>query len=286
MESYTIPAATGVGLVELTIIDSARSLRFYHDLLGLTVEQIAAAPRTYLLGTAERPLLQLVEQPAAPARPPRTTGLYHVALLLPTRRDLARVLRRLAEAQYPLSGVADHLVSEALYLDDPDGNGLEIYADRPREAWPRAGDEVRMTVDPLDLDGLLAELDSEPWAGIPAATIVGHIHLNVADLRSSEAFYGSLLGFDVMQRFSHSALFVAAGGYHHHLGLNVWNGIGAPPPPGAVGLHCYSLELPDRATRDALFARLVAAGIAMSDADEPTVVDPSGIKIKVAIRAL
>jgi catechol 2,3-dioxygenase len=219
-------------------------------------------------------LIILDERPDAHPRPPRSTGLYHAAILLPTRRDLARTLRRLAEARYPLTGASDHRVSEALYLDDPDGNGLEIYADRPRAAWPTAGPEVRMTVDPLDIDDLLAENDSAPWSGLPAGTILGHMHLHVADLPSAEAFYVGLLGFSVMQRFGSSALFVAAGGYHHHLGLNTWAGVGAPPPPpNTVGLAYFTIHLPDEAARSAVFDRIHGA-------DYPHEPHPDGVMLR------
>lgn len=249
---------TTIGLARLTTADRRRALAFYADILGLTPDQHPDG--TTVLRAGHRPLLILNEQPDAQPRPSRTTGLYHAAMLLPTRRDLARTLRRLAETGYPLTGASDHRVSEALYLDDPDGNGLELYADRPRDTWPTAGAEVRMTVDPLDIDNLLAELDHTPWTGLSSGTTLGHMHVHVNDLRSAERFYVNLIGFTIMQRFGGSALFVAAGGYHHHLGLNTWAGIGAPPPPpNSIGLEYFTIELPHEAARNAVLERIRSA---------------------------
>jgi catechol 2,3-dioxygenase len=231
------------------------------------------------LGAGDAPLIMLDEQPGAKPKPARATGLYHVALLLPSRRELAKVIRRFAETRYPLTGASDHLVSEALYLDDPDGNGLEIYADRPRETWSYAKTEVRMAVDPLDIDGILGELhdDPAPWAGMPSGSTVGHVHLHVKDLPSAEAFYSGILGFGVMARYGPAALFVSAGGYHHHLGLNTWAGVGAPPPPtGSAGLRHFAVHLPTLEARDAVMERVRAAGVAAEETSEGILIrDPS-----------
>lgn len=260
MEPFAISPQLTLGPVELHVADLERSLAFYHGLLGLAVGERPGDHRAVVLAAGETPLLVLHELPGARRKPPRTTGLYHLALLLPTRRELARTLARLAGARYPLTGASDHLVSEALYLDDPDGNGLELYADRPREQWTRVGHEVRMAVDPLDLDGLLGELDDTPWSGMAPGTVVGHVHLHVADLAATRAFYGDVLGFALMQRFP-GALFMAAGGYHHHLGLNTWAGVGAPPPPpDAAGLRRFTVQLPDSAALEAVARRVREAG--------------------------
>jgi catechol 2,3-dioxygenase len=252
--------------MRLAVADIGRALSFYEGVLGMQVERCADG--SVRLGAGAAPLLILEEQPGARPKPQRATGLYHVALLLPSRLELARVIRRFAETRYPLSGASDHLVSEALYLDDPDGNGLEIYADRPRSTWTFARGEVRMAVDPLDLDGILGELraDPAPWAGMPAGSTVGHVHLHVKDLPSAEAFYCGVLGFEVMARYGSGALFVAAGGYHHHLGLNTWAGVGAPPPPaGSAGLRHFAVSLPTPEARDAVLGRVRAAGIAVEE---------------------
>jgi len=221
----------------------------------------------------------LTGQPGARRRPPRTTGLYHFAILTSSRAALARSLRRLAEVRWPLSGASDHLVSEALYLDDPDGNGIEIYSDRPRDAWPRRNGQIQMATDPLDFDSLLAELerDHQPWDGLAPDTVIGHAHLHVADLRTTEDFYHGVLGFDIIQHYGPSALFVSAGGYHHHIGLNTWAGVGAPPPPpGSAGLRYFVVQMLDAAARDAVLERVRAAGIAMEESAEGVLVrDPS-----------
>lgn len=264
MPAGTIHADTTVGPVTLAVADLRRSEQFYSEVLGLRVHGRGEG-RLALGAGGARPILQLAEQPGARPKPARATGLYHFAILVPSRLALARSLRRLAEQRYPLSGASDHLVSEALYLDDPDGNGIEIYRDRPRDEWPHSGREVRMAVDPLDIDGVLGELahDNRPWGGIEPGTTLGHMHLHVADIGAAEAFYCGVLGFEVMQRFGGSALFVAAGGYHHHIGLNIWAGAGAPPaPPESAGLRHFVVQLPSQPALDEVLERVRADGLA------------------------
>ena len=183
MAPFSIDPNTNIGSTHLTVADLARSERFYTDMLGFRPLARTADTLT-LTANGTTLLLALTEQPGAPPKPQRATGLYHFAILTPTRLDLARSLRRLAEMRYPLSGASDHLVSEALYLDDPDGNGIEIYRDRPRAEWPRPGGKIQMATDPLDIDGILGELehDDRPWDGLAPATTIGHMHLHVADL--------------------------------------------------------------------------------------------------------
>lgn len=251
MPDFVIDPATTLGAVYLTIADMDRALRFYVDILGLQ-PQVRQANVVALSVDGQTPLIFLTARAGARPRPQRTAGLYHVALLEPRRADLARTLRRLIDTGYPLQGAADHLVSEAIYLADPDGNGLEIYRDRPRNEWPMHNQQVRMATDPLDVEGVLAagQEDSRPWDGMSAGTRVGHVHLQASDLRAAEQFYTGALGFGLMQRFGPSALFVSAGGYHHHLGMNTWNSLGAPPtPPNAVGLRYLTIQLPDEAAR-------------------------------------
>lgn len=241
-----LSAETHIAAVALKVSDLERSLHFYQHYLGLQLLESDGVVAS--LGVkGSRPLLVLHEVGGAQPRPPRSTGLYHFAILHPSRLHLARTLRHLIEMGYPLQGAADHLVSEAIYLADPDDIGIEVYADRPRSAWPRSGDTIRMSTDPLDFEGLMAELnaDGAPWLGLPAGTTMGHVHLHVDDLRRAEAFYCGLLGFDLIMRYGPSALFVSAGGYHHHIGLNTWAGLGAPPPPAdAAGLHYYEIVVP------------------------------------------
>ena len=287
MAPFSIHPATGVGPVALTVADLDRSERFYCDIIGFKV--LGRAGDTITFGAdGATPLLAVTGQPGA-RRQPRTTGLYHFAILTPSRVALARSLRQLAEARWPISGASDHLVSEALYLDDPDGNGIEIYRDRPREEWPRQDGQIQMATDPLDIDSLIDELahDASPWEGIAPDTIIGHVHLHVADLRAAQDFYHGVLGFDIIQRYGPSALFVSAGGYHHHIGLNTWAGMGAPPPPpGSVGLRWFDIRLPDATARDALLERIGAAGIATEEVAQGILLrDPSanGVVLTVAV---
>jgi catechol 2,3-dioxygenase len=271
--------------VGLTVSSLERSLRFYEQLIGLAPAE--QPDGSVLLGGAARlpPLLSLVGDSAAMPRDPRQTGLFHFAILVPTRRDLAVALVRLSQGGWRLEGASDHLVSEALYLSDPDGNGIEIYRDRDRSHWRHDDDgQLRMATLPLDLESLLGELRDAPVdpvadARMPEATRIGHVHLQVAELEQTEAFYAGVLGFDVSVRGYPGALFVAAGGYHHHIGLNTWNSRGgARPAAGSVGLCAYELRLPDAAALAAVLARVAAAGIATESArgGATLVRDPSG----------
>lgn len=265
-----IDPATTIGEVHLTISDLDRSVAFYTERLGFRVHRRDAGSAA--LGAGGPDLLVLVHSASAP-RVRRTTGLYHFAILVPSRPELAKSLGRLVETSTRMQGVADHGVSEALYLADPDGNGIEIYRDRPRAEWPFRGGQLQMTTDPLDLDDLLgaAPQATEPSHTLAPGTTIGHVHLHVASLADAQAFYVGLLGFDLMQRFGQSALFVSAGGYHHHVGLNTWAGAGAPPPPdGAIGLRHFVVRLPDVAAREAVVARLRAANLPVAPADSTT----------------
>jgi catechol 2,3-dioxygenase len=271
--------AAHIGAVHLTIANLDRSVGFYESRLGFAVHR--RQDRTAALGAGGPDLLVLSESETAP-RVHGTTGLYHFAILVPTRADLGRALRRLVDTRTVLQGASDHGVSEALYLADPDGNGIEIYRDRPREQWPFVPGGLRMGADPLDLDGILAEPDGATNSGLAPETVIGHVHLHVSHLDAAERFYVGVLGFDLTQRYGPSALFVSAGGYHHHIGLNTWAGVGAPPPPaGAIGLEHFVVELPDAAALGDTAARLDAAGVA-SERDDRTLRahDPSGNAVK------
>jgi catechol 2,3-dioxygenase len=258
----TIDPSAHVGGVHLTISDLSRSIRFYESRLGFDLRR--RDDRTAWLGAGGPDLLVLSQCETAP-RVRGTTGLYHFAILVPTRADLARALRRLVATDTVLQGAADHGVSEALYLADPDGNGIEVYRDRPRAEWPYVGGALRMGADPVDFDDLLAEPVNAPeTAGLARGTVMGHVHLHVSRLADAERFYVGVLGFDLMQRYGPSALFVSAGGYHHHIGLNTWAGVGAPPPPpGAIGLRHFAVQLPNTAAIEEVAARLRANGIPM-----------------------
>ncbi len=284
----SIHPETALGPVHLTVAELDRSLEFYRGAIGFRMARRETDGAVLSVdGTA--PLLLLTEHPGARPKPPRTTGLYHYAILLPQRADLARSLQRLSEVRYPLQGASDHLVSEALYLADPDGNGIEIYADRARERWPRLGDLLQMGTEPLDVDDLLGELaqDGRPWQGLPADTRIGHVHLHVADLDQAEAFYSGVLGFDLMLHYGRSAAFLSAGGYHHHIGLNTWAGVGAPPPPpDAAGLRAFTIQLPDAAEQERVVERVQAAGLTGEyDGEAVFLRDPSGNGIRLAVGA-
>ena len=192
-------------------------------------------------------------------------------------------LRRVFDAGWHLSGASDHLVSEALYLSDPEGNGIELYRDRPREEWPHNGDEIEMATLPLDLEGLLAEPAETPTPAMPDGAVLGHVHLQVGDLRAAEAFWVDGLGFDAVVRGYPGALFVSAGGYHHHVGLNTWAGVGAPPPPeGARGLDRFEIVVPDEASVSAVREGL-GAGAYDSPEDGVTATDPSGNAVLIRL---
>jgi len=239
----TLPPDAHIGAVSLAIRDLDRSKTFYQDVLGF--EETDRQGRTASLrAPGGRVLIELVEKPEAIPRPRRSAGLYHFAILVPSRAALGRSLRRLAAMSWPLTGASDHLVSEALYLDDPDGLGIEIYRDRPRAEWSRRDGQLAMATDPLDVEGVRDEPGADaPWTGLEAGTVIGHVHLHVPHLDAAEALYCGRIGFEPTVRGYPGALFVAAGGYHHHLGLNTWTGIGAPPPPDhAVGLRSFTIE--------------------------------------------
>lgn len=239
----SLPNDAHIGQVSLTVRDRDRSLPFYQDVLGFR-ELRREGPVSFLAPAGGRVLIELHERKDAVARPRRSSGLFHFAILVPSRAALGRSLRRLAEKRWPISGAADHLVSEAVYLNDPDGLGIEIYRDRPKDSWRMSSGELAMATDPLDLQEIHDEPGAEtPWHGLESGTVMGHVHLHVPHLDTAEAFYCGRIGFEPMVRRYPGALFVSAGGYHHHLGLNTWSGVGAPPPPeNAAGLRSFTIE--------------------------------------------
>jgi catechol 2,3-dioxygenase len=255
-----IAPETTVGAVHLTVADLDRSLDYYTRAIGL--EQNGRENGTLRLGAGGEDLLVLYEEPGA--RPaPQNTGLFHFALLVPSRVDLARWLAHAAQHQVALTGMSDHLVSEALYLRDPDWHGIEIYRDRPRDEWQREGEGIAMATLPLDVDSLLGTLDgAEPaFEHMPAGTTMGHVHLQVADVAATDAFYNEVLGFDITAHYADQATFLAAGGYHHHFGGNVWNSRGAaPPPPGSAALRHAEILLPADDELQRVVGRVADAG--------------------------
>ena len=237
---------TVLGPVGLTVRNLAAMVEFYQRNIGLKL--LPSAANTAVLAADNRPLLTLHENPQA-THPGRTTGLYHFAILLPSRNALATQLRHLMQNGVPLQGAADHLVSEALYLADPEGNGIEIYRDRPRDHWPRTNGQLSMATNPLDFADLLAQTKASETLGseLPAGTIMGHVHLRVSDLAAAETFYRDILGMELQLRFGHSAAFLSYHGYHHHIGINTWESRRSPAAPaGSQGLSHVVIHVPDR----------------------------------------
>ncbi|SFE62482.1 catechol 2,3-dioxygenase [Paenibacillus catalpae] len=287
--SISIHPDTVLGAVKLNISSLAQSLRFYTEVVGLKI--LEQTDLTAVLTADGKTALVLLEQiPDAIIAPERrrTTGLYHYALLLPNRKELGLALKRLVAHRIPI-GQADHLVSEALYISDPDNNGIEIYADRPRSEWKRdANGDYVMATDPIDWEGLLQEAGEEDITkGLPPETVMGHVHLHTVGIPESRAFYNGLLGFDIVGDYTQMrALFISAGGYHHHIGLNVWAGIGAPAPsPQSTGLDYFTIIFPDSAELSSVLERLLAAGISVQQQDGAAyVTDPSSVRIKLTTR--
>jgi catechol 2,3-dioxygenase len=282
----SIHPATRLGPVHLIVSDLERQLAFYQRVMGFKLHWREGGSAG--LGAGEEDLLHLQEQRGA--RPGQgTTGLYHFAILFPSRRELARAMARLFALRYP-NYPTDHVMTETTYLDDPEGNGIELYADTPeRGMWMSENGEfvvrdsqgnLRSGRDPLDVEGLLRELspDDRLDEPIPAGTKMGHVHLHVSNLAAAEKFYHGVLGFDViMNSKAMGAIFVSAGGYHHHIGLNVWKGVGAPPPPlDASGLRYFIVVLPDEAELERIAGRIREAGITIEKVDNGLLVrDPS-----------
>ncbi len=274
--------ATAVGAVHITVGDLQRSLAFYGEVVGLRTLQ--RDDGRALLGVNGAELLT-VEAVAGARSPFRATGLYHFAIRVPDRHSLARWLARAIDRQIPIDGASDHFVSEAIYLHDPDGHGIEIYADRPRTLWE--GRVSAMGVGALDIRGLLAQLDgTEPELNeMPPGTDMGHIHLQVGDIPETIAFYRDVLGFDLMMEYGDSAAFFSAGGYHHHIGTNTWHSKGAGPPPvGTASLQDATILLATEEERAAAVERVRAAGYQHEvDHDAVSVFDPSGIKLRLEV---
>lgn len=272
-----------VGEVNIKVENLERSLSFYQEVIGFQVLE-HTGKRATLTADGIRPLVSLEQPENVTPKQPGTTGLYHFALLLPNRTDLGKILEHLIKLNIQL-GSSDHLVSEALYLSDPDGNGIEIYRDRPSSDWTWNGNQVEMAVDPIDARGILAEADGQSWDGLPAGTVMGHIHLHVSDLKSTEDFYGRGLGFDVVSRFGSQALFISTGGYHHHIGLNTWNGVGAPSPAeNSVGLNWFTLHFPSEEKRTTIIRQLESIGATIQEQRGKLLTeDPSGNRIYLSL---
>ncbi len=270
-EAFDVP--WHIGAVALRVRDLAAQTAYYRDAIGLAV--LADGPGLAVLGVDGEALVRL-EAGAKPATSP--AGLFHLALLLPSRSALADWLAHAVKTGVGLEGASDHLVSEALYLSDPEGNGIEIYRDRRRADWPRRDGAVAMATQRLDLDALLAEASPGDYAGMPGGTRMGHIHLRVGDTDAADAFYRDALGFDLMVRYP-GASFLASGGYHHHIGANIWGSRGAGPRrPGEAGLDFFELVARDASAFETMRRQMLAAGGIESDATV-SASDPWGSRI-------
>jgi len=278
--------ATDVSMVSLKVSDLKRSIQFYTSQVGLKV--LTQEQQKAILGAGQRAILELEEVAGARPQPENTTGLYHAAILFPDRHALAVKIAQLTAARVPL-GYGDHLVSEAFYLSDPDENGLELYRDRPRREWAWSDSQVRMATDPIDFDSFFSEIkDDEDVASLspaaPVGTKLGHVHLRVADIPLAEQFYHGVLGFDVTARLP-GALFVSAGGYHHHIGMNTWQSRGGKPPvEPSAGLRHFSILLPDVAELERVMKQVLAAGMAVErDTASATLHDPFQNRIQLVV---
>lgn len=266
-------APVHIGAVALRVFDLSALTSFYRDRIGLSV--LSQSQDEVALGIDGVPLVTLLPGASRPSSP---AGLFHLALLLPSRQALADWLAHAARAGVVLEGASDHLVSEALYLSDPEGNGIEIYRDRARAEWPRKDGAIRMATERLDLQALRAEAGDAPGAPLPAGTSMGHVHLRVGDTAAAEAFYVGRLGFALMLRYP-GASFMATGGYHHHIAANVWNSRGAGPRrDGEAGLAHVALQARDAEAFVALRARMLEAGGTETD-EGPAIADPWGNRL-------
>jgi catechol 2,3-dioxygenase len=283
-KGYRLPEATRLGQVVLQVSDLERSQRFYEQVLGFRALKRDGDAVRLTAHASDRVLVELRELKGAKPVPGRgRLGLFHFAILLPDRPALARFIRHLGEIG-ARAGAGDHLVSEAFYMNDPDGLGIEIYADRPRESWKRVGRELMMATDPVDVNDLLAVAGPMQWVGMPNGTAIGHVHLHVGDIAKAAAFYSEAIGFDRVVWSYPGALFMGAGGYHHHLGTNTW-AAGAPPAAAdEARLIEWTIDLPARADVDAAAGSVQRAGFVVArdgDAADLVTRDPWGTQVRV-----
>lgn len=281
-----LPQELEIGLVQIRVSNLERSLTFYQNVVGLKIlRQHGREVEMTADGVHVLLVLREIEE-AQVLRRNSAAGLYHFAILLPDRPSLGLALRNLIDSGIHI-GQGDHLVSEALYIQDPDNNGIEIYRDRPRDTWQHdAHGNVVMTTDPVDVDGLLAASDGLEWTGLPAGTVIGHVHFHVGDLAEARKFYVDALGFVPTTQYGDSALFISAGGYHHHMGLNIWAGQGAPAAPAnAPGIDYFTLLLPSSQDVTEAAERVKRAGYRVEVTDGvTTVTDPWNIGIHLLVK--
>ncbi|MEA2765748.1 MAG: catechol 2,3-dioxygenase [Gemmatimonadaceae bacterium] len=281
-KGYRLPESTRIGRVRLQVADLGRSLVFYENVLGMRVIKRTADAVSLGPHGEDREIIHLHQLSSARPVPRRgLLGLYHFAILLPDRASLGRFVEHLAETGI-YAGMSDHLVSEAVYLTDPDGLGIEVYADRPRDAWRYDERQLQMATNQLDVDDLVASAGGEPWTGMPPGTVLGHVHLYVDDIGKAEAFYHDALGFDKVVWSYPGALFMSAGGYHHHLGTNTW-AKGAPPATNAdARLLEWEILVPTQKNADEAAKNVTAAGYkAKPDNGDWILTDPWGTSLRL-----
>ena len=268
--------------VTLKVSDLEKSLLFYKEVIGFSIASKDKKKAALRAGAGEA-FLFIEELDQVEPKTMRTTGLYHFAILVPSREQLGVILNHLLETGYPLQGASDHNVSEAIYLADPDGNGIEIYRDRNSTDWEWDGEFVSMDTAYMDTKGVLAASSNRPWNGLTEGTILGHIHLHVAELEETVDFYVKGLGFNIVQKYGSQAFFLSTGRYHHHIGLNVWNGIGASvPKTNQVGLAYYELNIPSQEKLEEIKQRLTVLGATITEEEDTCyTADPSGNRIRL-----
>lgn len=281
-ERVRLGADTRVGRVRLQVGELGRSRAWYRDALGFEARDVAPGRVDLHAAGEDAALIELHERSGAAPVPRRgRLGLFHYAILLPERAALGRLTRHLSEVGVPAGG-SDHLVSEALYLQDPDGLGIEVYADRPRSAWRVRDGQLAMTTEPLDVEGLVRAGGGAPWRGMPPETVIGHVHLHVGDLERAEAFYHHGLGLDKVVWSYPGALFLSAGGYHHHVGLNTWAAGAASAGENEARLLEWELVVAGEGEAEAALSSLEAGGHAVERSDGGGVArDPWGTAVRV-----
>lgn len=279
---HRLPAALRLGAVRLQVADLQRSVDYYERVVGLRTLARSAGRATLAAHDDDAPIVELHERAGAAPVPRRgRLGLYHFAILLPDRAALGRFVRHLAESGIQ-AGMSDHLVSEAVYLTDPDGLGIEVYADRPRSEWRVENGQLAMATAPLDVERVVAAAGGERWTGAPAGTVIGHLHLFVGDLEQAAAFYHGALGLDKMVWGYPGALFLSAGGYHHHLGVNTWAAGAVPAGEGEARLLEWEIILPDAGPLQAVLESLERAGVAVEREGQGGIArDPWGTAVRL-----
>lgn len=279
---YRLPDDTHLGCVRLQISDLERSLGWYEKVLGLHAVSRSSTDAVLAAQGETTPIIELREKRGVRAVPRRgLLGLYHYAVLLPDRASLGRFVGHLAELGLR-AGMSDHFVSEAVYIDDPDGLGIEVYADRPRSSWRHVDRQLTMSTNPMDVGSVIAEANGRPWTGMPRGTVLGHVHLFVGDIDRAAAFYHDVIGFDKVVWNYPGALFMSAGGYHHHLGTNIWAAKSPPASDGDARMLEWEIVVPHSKDVDAVRASVDAAHVNVTrDANGIVIHDPWGTPVRV-----